>query len=157
VNFARASEVAKPFLDALAVIYTQGNVGFFGAVDRMLATCIDDGHNLPRREAAQALRRTAASLAPEAQLDDALQTFGNHTLAAAHAAPRMGRGLYVMTVHQAKGKEFDAVILCPGSRRYFPDDPERRRLFYVAITRAAKAWRLLVPYDDPSPLLNFLP
>lgn len=157
VNFARASEAAKPFLEALEVIYTQGNVGFFEAVDRMLATCVKDGHNLPRREAAQALRRTAASLSPETLLDDALRVFGNHTLAAAHAAPRMGRGLYVMTVHQAKGKEFDAVILCPASRRYFPDDPDRRRLFYVAITRASKAWRLLVPQDDPSPLLDLLP
>jgi ATP-dependent exoDNAse (exonuclease V) beta subunit len=157
VNFARASEAAKPLLEALETIYTQGKVGFFEAVDRMLARCIEGGHNLPRREAAQALRRTAASLAPEAQLDDALQVFGSHTLAAAHAAPRIGKGLYVMTVHQAKGKEFDAVIVCPASRRYFPEHPERRRLFYVAVTRASKAWRLLVPEDDPSPLLDFVP
>jgi superfamily I DNA/RNA helicase len=157
VSFARASRAAKPLLDALTVIFSQGNVGFFEAVDRMLAACIAAGHNLPRREAAHALRRTAASLTPDAQLDDALQAFGSHTLSAAHAAPRIGRGLYVMTVHQAKGKEFDAVILCPASGRYFPDDPERRRVFYVAISRAAKAWRLLVPQDDPSPLLSFLP
>lgn len=157
VNFARASDAAKPFLEALQAVYTHGSVGFFEAVDRMLGTCIEEGHNLPRREATQALRRTAASLAPAAQMDDALEVFGKHALAAAHAAPRMGRGLYVMTVHQAKGKEFDAVILCPASRRYFPDDPERRRLFYVAVTRASKAWRLLVPQDDPSPLMNSLP
>lgn len=157
VNFTRASDAAKPFLQALQVIYTQGSIGFFEAVDRMLGASIKAGHNLPRREAAQALRRTAASLAPAAQIDDALEIFRKRTLAAAHAAPRMGRGLYVMTVHQAKGKEFDAVILCPASRRYFPDEPERRRLFYVAITRASKRWRLLVPQDDPSPLLNCLP
>ena len=157
VKISRASDATRPFLEALDGIYTHGTVGFFEALDRMLAICIERGHNLPRREAAQALRRTAAALTPESPLVEALQVLGSHTLAAAHAAPRMGRGLYVMTVHQGKGKEFDAVILCPASRRYFPDDPERRRIFYVAITRGSQAWRLMVPEDDPSPLLAILP
>lgn len=45
-------------------------------------------------------------------------------------------GLYFMTAHQAKGKEFDAMILLPASKRWFPADDEGRRLLYVAITRA---------------------
>ncbi len=47
-----------------------------------------------------------------------------------------------MTAHQAKGKEFDAVVLVNATAAHFPDSDEGRRLFYVAITRASKAWTI---------------
>jgi superfamily I DNA/RNA helicase len=49
---------------------------------------------------------------------------------------RYPRGLYVMTCHEAKGKEFDMVILPYVSAQIFPDDEEARQLLYVSLTRA---------------------
>ena len=57
-----------------------------------------------------------------------------------------GQGITLMTVHAAKGLEFDAVCIVGLDQKLFPhsrsiDDhnlDEERRLFYVAITRARK-------------------
>lgn len=57
------------------------------------------------------------------------------------------RGVTLMTVHAAKGLEFDAVFVTGLEEGLFPhegmgdeerDDEEERRLFYVAVTRAKK-------------------
>jgi superfamily I DNA/RNA helicase len=62
-----------------------------------------------------------------------------------------------MTTHQAKGKEFDAVVVFPVDARRWPDDDEHRRLLYVALTRATRHWLLITPSQDASPLLRLLP
>ena len=60
--------------------------------------------------------------------------------------------IYVSTVHQSKGLEYDHVIITDLVDGEFPiyderviDSEEERRLFYVAITRAKKHLTLLVP------------
>jgi ATP-dependent DNA helicase RecQ len=68
----------------------------------------------------------------------------------------MDYGLFVMTAHQAKGKEFDAIILADAMQRFWPDDDDTRRLFYVAVTRASKSWTIVAPDRDASPLLRHL-
>jgi superfamily I DNA/RNA helicase len=68
----------------------------------------------------------------------------------------MDSGLFVMTVHQAKGKEFDCVIVADASSRYWRDDEENRRLFYVALTRASKSWVIVAPDSNATPLLAYL-
>jgi superfamily I DNA/RNA helicase len=56
---------------------------------------------------------------------------------------REPRGLYLLTCHEAKGREFDMVILPYVSDAIFPDDEEeQRQLLYVALTRARQ--RLLI-------------
>lgn len=56
---------------------------------------------------------------------------------------REPRGLYLLTCHEAKGREFDMVILPYVSDAIFPDDKEeQRQLLYVALTRARQ--RLLI-------------
>lgn len=56
---------------------------------------------------------------------------------------RRPRGLYLLTCHEAKGREFDMVILPYVSDQIFPDDDEeQRQLLYVALTRARQ--RLLI-------------
>lgn len=71
----------------------------------------------------------------------------------------------ILTVHQAKGMEFDNVFVAGLDDFTFPDDGERgeqRRVFYVAISRAKK--KLYVTFCDrnvfggknsPSKLLGF--
>jgi superfamily I DNA/RNA helicase len=61
-----------------------------------------------------------------------------------------------MTVHQAKGKEVDAVILVNAGARQFADSDDDRRLSYVAMTRALKRWLVVAPARDALPLLRSL-
>lgn len=53
----------------------------------------------------------------------------------------MAVGVLTMTVHQAKGRVFDAVVLCDPNSSSFANREEDRRLFYVAITREFAAGR----------------
>ena len=68
----------------------------------------------------------------------------------------MERGLFVMTAHQAKGKEFDAVVLADASERFWPDNDETRRLFYVVVTRPTSSWTIVAPNRRASPLIYSL-
>lgn len=110
---------------------------------------------------------TAAGLAvaqddPKQVADDAFyvvrQAFGgrgveDETEAREHAIARLTAlrfrveddtraGLYLLTCHSGKGKEFDTVIIPYLSSEIFPDDQDGRQLLYVSLTRARK--RLIV-------------
>ncbi|MBV9309772.1 MAG: ATP-binding domain-containing protein [Solirubrobacterales bacterium] len=61
-----------------------------------------------------------------------------------------------MTAHQAKGKEFDCVILAGATEQLFEDTYDGRRLFYVTVTRASKQWVVVAPDSSESPLLSYL-
>lgn len=78
----------------------------------------------------------------------------------------------IITVHQAKGSEFDHVFLAGMRDGEFPSRlavmegnlPEEQRLFYVALTRARKTLCLTYAKEDsrhrqgqPSPFLQYLP
>ncbi|HOJ29241.1 MAG TPA: ATP-dependent helicase [Spirochaetota bacterium] len=62
-----------------------------------------------------------------------------------------------MTIHGAKGLEFDVVILCGVKDRLLPDPytdiEEERRLMYVALTRAKNCLHILYhpAYSNPKP------
>lgn len=60
----------------------------------------------------------------------------------------------VYTIHTAKGREFDHVVLAHCGASQFPDEPSARRLLYVAISRARRSLHILTPGDYPSPLLG---
>lgn len=149
---------AKSLLGALTPLYEQGPGSYFASVVGALDVCAANEHHLPRVEAVRALRATADTFGggDEVTLEDVLERYAGSVAAAAQAAPRLGRGLYVMTAHQAKGKEFDVVIVVNCGKPQFPDDEEHRRLFYVAVTRGSRRWVVLAPTGDPSPLLRHL-
>lgn len=57
------------------------------------------------------------------------------------------------TIHKAKGMECDHAIIMPCDRRSFSNSEISRCLLYVAVSRAKRTLTLIVPHDDPSPLL----
>ncbi|MBB4398826.1 UvrD-helicase domain-containing protein [Bradyrhizobium sp. ERR14] len=106
----------------------------------------------------------------ESRLADAWRTHGAYRdarvlLAAAltedqfAATSRSHRGATVMTIHKAKGKEFDEVVVFEGTfQRYMPrrgGDAERSARFnlHVAVTRAREAVTVMTPLEDPCRLL----
>jgi superfamily I DNA/RNA helicase len=60
----------------------------------------------------------------------------------------------VSTVHKAKGLEYDHVMIGNFSAAHFGDDEMSRRIAYVALSRARRSITLLVPEQQPSPLLG---
>ena len=79
------------------------------------------------------------------------------------------RGLYILTVHQSKGREFDHIIIPwlsgegepyrTRSGKVFPlkydhDKFEDRRLLYVALTRARSRVTIVYPDEDPSQFIG---
>jgi DNA helicase-2/ATP-dependent DNA helicase PcrA len=60
----------------------------------------------------------------------------------------------VSTVHKAKGLEYDHVMIGNFSAAHFGDDEMSRRIAYVALSRARRSITLLVPKQQPSPLLG---
>lgn len=152
---SRHCPTATPLLEALQVVYQAGSSAYFRALDRALQVCADGGEPIPHTDLRRCLRQAVAAAGEHPSLDDALAAYAEKVLVAAHRAPPHGSGLYVMTVHQAKGKEFDAVVIGDGFRRFYGDDEESRNLFYVALTRATKRWTVIAPDDDAqaTPLL----
>ena len=154
VNLARAGANALPILRALESIYSDGPRTYFKALVAALQSCEDAGHHLPRKEAVWALRLTANAMNDGETFEQLVERYSEAVLTAAHVAPRIEQGLFVMTAHQAKGKEFDAVVLADGMDRYWPDNVETRRLFYVALTRATKSLTIVAPDGRASPLVG---
>jgi len=80
------------------------------------------------------------------------------------------KGLYILTVHQSKGREFDHIIIpwLSGKGEPWKDEYDGRRmslkydygkfgdrrLLYVALTRARRCVTILYPEEDPSPILQ---
>lgn len=73
-------------------------------------------------------------------------------------AGRREQALTLATCHEAKGKEWDTVIvpnLAPGEfPRSHQDPAEERRLFYVALTRAKQHFLVLTPLGTTHPYLQ---
>lgn len=157
VDIRRAGAHARLLLEPLKRLYEGGPRFYFEVLVGMLAAAQRAGHHIPQREALRALQRTGAELDGDSlELEEALAIYTQEVMQAAQAAPRPRRGLFVMTAHQAKGKEFDHVILADASAHFFPDNWDSRKLFYVAVTRATKGWTVIAPDDGASPLLGAL-
>ena len=153
-TLARAGTKALPILKALEPIYSEGPRAYFEALDAALKSCEEAGHHLPRKEAVRALRMTVNCMNHRDTFESLVERYSQAVLMAAHAAPPIERGLLVMTAHQAKGKEFDAVVLADAMDRYWRDNAESRRLFYVALTRATKSLTIVAPDRSASPLVD---
>lgn len=87
--------------------------------------------------------RTVADIAKRFRT---LGEFLNHARKAAHASRKTKNAVTLSTVHQAKGLEWQNVFVVGVQERKMPhergDLEEEKRIFYVAISRAAKRLRL---------------
>jgi len=81
-------------------------------------------------------------------------------LAVAKSEHLVGEGVLVGTVHSAKGREFQHVVVLGGdwNQRYRNgDSPEaQRRLYYVAMTRAISTLTIINRLGDPTPYIRDL-
>lgn len=75
-----------------------------------------------------------------------LQDFLNHARRAAHASRKSKNAVTLGTVHQSKGLEYHNVFVIGVQDKYLPHEKgelsEESRIWYVAITRAAKMLRI---------------
>ena len=136
-----------------------------------------------KREAEERLENlkelvTAATLFVHENEDDSLTSFLTHASleAGEHQAGDQDDALHLMTVHSAKGLEFNVVFITGLEEGLFPHQnsqrvdgglDEERRLMYVAITRARRRLYLSfaqrrmmngqVSYGAPSSFLKELP
>jgi ATP-dependent DNA helicase RecQ len=93
---------------------------------------------------------TEDSLTPMTQTLD----FLSEALAEQRRDRRLGRGLFLSTIHSAKGMEFKHVVILDGGfgRAKSPEErEEERRLYYVATTRARETLCLLQRKDANNP------
>ena len=68
-----------------------------------------------------------------------------------------GLGVFLSTVHAAKGTEFDHVLMFDDWAGLQKDDPEeQRRAYYVGMTRARKTLSLMEDQSAPNPYGRFL-
>lgn len=69
----------------------------------------------------------------------------------------MGRGVFLSTVHFAKGTEFDHVFVADGGWKPRDDEEEEeRRVYYVAMTRAKQTLSLFRRADEGNPFCDTL-
>ncbi len=124
-----------------------------GAAVALLAEAL---HQLAREEP----MASVAVLTPDAEVTDLY-----HEGLAASELPRLRRvadqeftfapGVEVTEIEQAKGLEFDYVVLVEVGAERFPDAPRARRLLHVGATRAVhQLWVIAV--GEPSPVLRAL-
>jgi len=150
----RCSPQARVILDAMDEVYFDGSSKYFASVVRASETFRSRGLDLPRRDEFALYQLVAAS--PGLAVEEQFAFFGERLGALSHRCHQLERGLLTMTVHQAKGREFDAVILYGANRRHFSDDPDSRRIFYVALTRGIKRWIVIATEGQESPLVGAL-
>ena len=122
-----------------------------GACVAFLADALRD---LVRREPFASIAVLTPSPAVSAAVDEGLRSA---------EVPRLRRvvdwdfefapGVQVAEIEQAKGLEFDYVVLVEASASWFPDRPAARRLLHVGATRAIhQLW--LTSVGTPSPLIR---
>ena len=173
---------AEMMIDLTESLYEQEPTAFFETLLEKTGYAkqfeqVKSDENAARLENIQELRGAVsefASLNPEGTLADFLENVALMTDLDQQGAG--GGAVSLMTLHSAKGLEFDAVFLAgmeegvfPISRALFDDDQleEERRLCYVGITRARKKLFLSCAHtrmlynarqaNEPSRFLNELP
>lgn len=133
-----------PLVDVCRPLYEHPTVGTWLEAFRSAITLREVLKWRPlRRDAAWLLASTPS------HTDDHLAAL--LATARAHAQRSRAPKQAVMTVHRAKGNEYDTVVLPYVSGVSFGSGYEDAKRLYVAITRPQRELHLLLSKDDPSP------
>ena len=167
----RAASSARAFLATIAALGERAKTGSPAEILRWLVKEIDYEGYLRRTDAAEADSRleNVAQLitaAEEAGAEEGVQGFLDRASLVSETESVAGdRGVNLMTLHSAKGLEFDVVFLVgleegllPHSRTLEGEEEieEERRLCYVGLTRARRRLHLTAAgyrrlYGEPLP------
>lgn len=142
-------EVIKTFLTSM---------DYFNYIDRTQTNPIDRRENITALIEFAETFQTLDQMVEEISLLQATDALQKHANAA-------GKGVELMTMHLAKGLEFDSVFIAGASEGLLPhsrsieseaETEEERRIMYVAMTRARKHLAISF-YDIPSRFLSEIP
>ncbi|MDI6872207.1 MAG: 3'-5' exonuclease [Bacillota bacterium] len=106
--------------------------------------------------------KVAAAATPQDTWESFCDRLENAILVSNHWKHSLRSGVYVLTAHQSKGREFDHVVLpwlsnagepIGGWRKPCWMDDEDRRLLYVALTRAKSLVTVVFPSEAPAQIL----
>ncbi len=150
-SLRQGGQFAAAVLTELEALWRDGRKAFFRVIRELMATCEASGYHLPRAECVRAIEKTGQDEG------DALTAYEKWVAASRFSSGFLEpRGLLVMTVHQSKGKEFDAVIIAFANEEAFPDNLDGRRLLYVGLTRGRRQLAVVGPDRGQSALMDRL-
>ena len=145
---------ARIVLEAVDAIYLNGAPSFFVAIVAACDGLQAAGHHLPRPDEYSLYTRVHQSGIRDSQ--EQIELFTRELTALSRRSLQRESGVLTMTVHQAKGREFDGVILFGATSRNFSASEEDKRTFYVAITRGVRRWAIVASEGSQSELINAL-
>lgn len=141
VNIDRLREPRRSLADGLNQLVDRCDtlVGMFAAAEATIRlVTADQDRRVVAWERVRVLRQVLRAL-PEASDEEARAQAENRILQLRFAtAAAHDRGLFLLSCHEGKGKEFDFVVLPFLSTENFGEDQESRQLLYVALSRARK-------------------
>jgi len=129
---------------------------FRAAHDATRLACRDQDPRAINWDALYAIRRVLQAPSHLPDHEAAVKARARVRQARFAAAPTPCRGLYLLTCHEGKGKEFDLVILPHVSTANFDDDEDSRQLLYVSLTRARQRLLVRVPIGQVPPICERL-
>ncbi|WP_029918042.1 RecQ family ATP-dependent DNA helicase [Pelobacter seleniigenes] len=133
-EFRRAKDLEKLFIENLGTKVVASNPWW-----ELLLLCLDEWHS-----------ETGNSELPVSQAIDYLW----ESLAEQKRDRFMERGVFLSTVHFAKGTEFEHVLLIDGHWDGRKNDlEEERRVYYVGMTRAKQTLSLYLRQDQKNPFI----
>ena len=136
-DLKRASELEALLVDAAGVQSVSRNPWW-----NLLSICLQAWHE-----------ETGNSELPVKQAIDYLW----EALAEQKRDRHMGRGVFLSSVHYAKGTEFDHVFVADGGwNEKKGEEEEERRVYYVAMTRAKQTLTLFQREDERNPYCDIL-
>lgn len=94
--------------------------------------------------------RDAMHLSQHERIEDALLSLSARRAKLQRQPPNKA----ISTIHKAKGLEFRNVIIMNCDASDFPDNEAKRRLLYVALSRATHSLTLVLPRENASPLFS---
>jgi superfamily I DNA/RNA helicase len=171
---SKLKKLLEPIWDEISSENTNAFLKAFMLIP-IITRILSENRGHPDYEALGYIKRMvkAAEVFPKnISFTDAIAKFENCILQSSYLfLKHKQEGIIILNCHQAKGREFDHVIIpwlsnrgepsfkgsANNERRYYKydyDKDEDRRLLYVAFTRAKKRITIVYPGNDPSHFLS---